>query len=64
MVTYEVEKVELAWVDNGHKMWCVFLTRTDDDSQWTLHTWARDEIDARNKILTRLEEEQIDDDQD
>jgi hypothetical protein len=42
---YTVEGVELSWVDNGKKMFNIYLTR-DDGTKWTARRWARDELDA------------------
>jgi hypothetical protein len=42
---YTVEGVELEWVDNGNKMFNIYLTR-DDGTKWTARRWAKDEMDA------------------
>lgn len=55
MVKYRVDEVKLAWVDNGHKMWNVRISRVSDNTEWTLRTWARDEIDAYHLALKKLE---------
>ena len=64
MVKYRVDQVSLAWKDNGHKMWRVEVSDTDNNYQFHMLTWGIDEIDARSKVLAMLEEEQTDDDQD
>jgi len=51
VVKYRVDEVKLAWVDNGHKMWNVRVSRVSDDTKWALRTWARDELDAYNLPL-------------
>lgn len=55
MVKVHIDAVEFAWRDNGHKMWTVFYTRNDKEGRWACRTWARDEIDAYNIALKRLE---------
>jgi len=55
VVKYRVDEVKLAWVDNGHKMWNVRVSRVSDDTKWALRTWARDELDAYNLALKKLE---------
>lgn len=55
MVKVTIESVEFAWKDNGHKMWTVFYLREDTQERFALRTWARDEIDAYNIALKRLE---------
>lgn len=55
MVKYRVEEVALGWQDNGKKMWNVRVTRVADNTQWTLRTWGKDELDAYKKALEMLE---------
>lgn len=54
MVKYTIDSVELAWTDQGNKMWHVYLTR-EDGSQWVLRDWARDELEAYKKATAKLE---------
>ena len=54
MVKITIDEVVLAWTDNGHKMWNVHYTR-EDGTQWVLRDWARDELDAYTKAMTKLQ---------
>lgn len=49
-----VDKIELAWVDMGNKMWNVTYTRTDNNTQWVMRHWAKDELDAYNIAVKKV----------
>ena len=57
MVKYTIEGVSLAWTDNGKKMWNVWVTK-NGQSNWTLRTWATDELDAYKQAKRILMKEQ------
>lgn len=49
MVSWQIDKVELAWADNGNKMWSVYLSNQDGLAAY-YRTWGIDEIDAYMQI--------------
>ena len=55
MVKYRVAEVKLAWKDNGHKMWRVEVSDTDNDYQFHMLTWGIDELDAYKQAIAKLE---------
>lgn len=55
MVKYKVDEVKLAWTDNGHKMWRVEVSDTDNDYQFHMLTWGIDELDAYKRAIAKLE---------
>lgn len=55
MVRFRIDEVTLSWTDNGHKMWRVEVSDTDNDYQFHMLTWGIDEIDAYNIALKKLE---------
>lgn len=57
MVRYTIDRVRLAWTDNGNKMWSIQCVRPDD-TRWVMQHWAKDEIDAYNIAMRLLEKEQ------
>lgn len=52
---FQITEIELAWTDNGNKMFNVWYTRLDEGTKWFMRHWAEDELDAYILAMRKLE---------